>query len=152
MSAGRPTDYTPELAGEICDRLSAGVSLRKICLEDAMPGQTTVYRWLRQNDEFRQQYTHAREVQAETIFDECLDIADDGTNDWMVDKEEDEGFRYNGDAVQRSKLRIEARKWMAGKLAPKKYGEKVELNHTGEVALRKAADLSDDDLIAEAGL
>jgi hypothetical protein len=62
----------------------------------------------------------AREAQADAIFDECLDIADDGSNDFMGEDE-----KYNGDAVARSKLRVDTRKWMAGKLAPKKYGDKT---------------------------
>jgi hypothetical protein len=85
-----------------------------------MPGQTTVYRWLMENEEFREQYACARELQADTLFDECQDIADDGSNDYMGDDD-----KYNGDAVQRSKLRIDTRKWMAGKLRPKKYGDKT---------------------------
>lgn len=130
----------------ICDRLCTGLSLRKICLDENMPDQTTVYRWLRTNEDFRQQYARAREIQADTLFDETLDIADDGSNDWMEDKEKADGFRYNGDAVQRSRLRIDQRKWMAGKLAPKKYGEKVDLNLTGGLTVTKADELSDDDL------
>lgn len=129
------TTFTQDIADQLCARLASGESLRKICASDDMPGQTTVFRWLADDRyaAFREQYTRAREAQADTIFDECLDIADDGTNDWMADKEEDEGFRYNGDAVQRSRLRIDTRKWMAGKLAPKKYGEKVEHAHSGSI-------------------
>lgn len=149
MTTGRPSSYTEEMAEKLCDLIAAGQSLRKICLADDMPDQTTVYRWLRQQESFRQHYAHAREIQAETIFDECLDIADDGGNDWMADKESEGGVKYNGDHVQRSRLRIDARKWMAGKLAPKKYGEKVQLEHSGEMAVkRKPDDYSDDELAA----
>lgn len=146
MTVGRPSSFTQETADTICDRLCAGESLRKICCDEAMPDQATVYRWLRTNDAFREQYTRAREIQADTLFDETLDISDDGSNDWMEDKEKADGFRYNGDAVQRSRLRIDTRKWMAGKLAPKKYGEKVDLNVTGGLTVTKASELTDDEL------
>ena len=120
MEVGRPSSFSDEIAIAICSRLASGESLRKICLDEAMPGQTTVYRWLMENEEFREQYACARELQADTLFDECQDIADDGSNDYMGDDD-----KYNGDAVQRSKLRIDTRKWMAGKLRPKKYGDKT---------------------------
>lgn len=109
MGMGRPTIYAPKLAVEICDNLAAGVSMRKICLIGKMPAQTTIYRWLRSNEDFRQQYTQARQWQADTLFDECLDIADDEECD-----------------VMRARLRVDTRKWMAGKLNLKKYGDKPD--------------------------
>jgi len=121
---GRPSDYSDEIADEICARLSDARSLRSICTDQDMPSQSTVFKWLRVRPEFAEQYARARDAQADALADEILDIADDGTNDWMADKEEEEGFRYNGDAVQRSKLRVDARKWLASKLAPKKYGDR----------------------------
>lgn len=96
-----------------------------------MPAQSTVFRWLA--DEryaaFRERYARAREAQADAIFDEMLDIADDGTNDWMERRREDGSVDevLNHEHISRSKLRVDARKWMAGKLAPKKYGEKLDL-------------------------
>lgn len=125
--SGRPSEYSEAVADAICLRLANAESLRKICLSDDMPCQTTVFKWLRQNEEFAQQYARAREAQADALFDECLDIADDGSNDYMG-----EGETYNGDAVQRSRLRIDTRKWMAGKLRPKVYGEKTLLGSDPE--------------------
>jgi hypothetical protein len=131
---GRPSDFTPEIANAICEELIEGKSLRTICAAEDKPSASTVCRWLSQHAEFREQYAHAREAQADTLTDEMLDIADNGTNDWMAKKDGD-GFliaqEYNGDAVQRSKLRIDTRKWYASKLAPKKYGDKVTNEHTG---------------------
>jgi hypothetical protein len=102
-----------------------------------------VHRWLastsEEYDAFRQQYAHAREVQAETIFDDILDIADDARNDWMERRngeDEESSWTLNGEHIQRSRLRIDARKWMASKLAPKKYGDKLELEHGGEVGVK----------------
>jgi hypothetical protein len=116
----RQTTFTQEVADRICADLADAKSLRSICLADDMPSQVTVFKWLSQNEEFAKQYVRAREAQADAIFDECLDIADDGSNDFMGEDE-----KYNGDAVARSKLRVDTRKWMAGKLAPKKYGDKT---------------------------
>lgn len=97
-----------------------------------MPSKGTVMRWLAENQSFQDQYTHARNAQADTIFDEIIDIADDGSNDWMRRNGQDEEpqWVFNGEAARRSQIRIDARKWMAGKLRPKKYGEKLEVEAT----------------------
>lgn len=107
-----------------------GKSLRSICLQDGMPTKTTVFRWLQDDRyaKFRDQYAYAREVQGDGYADETVDIADDGTNDYMVDPETGE-TKYDGDSVNRSRLRVDARKWAAGKLNPKKYGDKTLLGN-----------------------
>jgi hypothetical protein len=87
-----------------------------------MPETRTVYRWLldEKHETFCRSYARARELQAEHLFEEMQEIADDGRNDWM----ERNGFpMVNGEAIQRSKLRLEDRKWRAGKLKPKVYGD-----------------------------
>ena len=131
----RPSSFTQETADIICERLADGESLRSICADDAMPGTSTVCRWLESNDAFREQYARARELQADALFDEMLSIADDAQNDWMarnVDENDNLAWSVNGEHIQRSKLRIDTRKWMAGKLRPKKYGEKLDVEHTGK--------------------
>lgn len=120
---GRPSKFTQEVADAICERLIEGMSLRSICRDEAMPSAGTVCRWLGEDSAFREQYERAREAQAETLADEIIDIADDGSNDYM--EREDGSEAYNGDAVARSKLRVDARKWVAAKLKPKKYGDKT---------------------------
>lgn len=105
-----------------------GESLRSICRSDDMPAQSTVFYWLARIEGFSEQYARAREVQADTLFDDVLEIADDSRNDWMEQHGEDAvGYKLNGDHVQRARLRIDARKWMAGKLRPKVYGDKLEV-------------------------
>lgn len=115
-----------------------GESLRTICLADDMPTRSTVHLWLAKHQEFSDRYAIARARQADTIFDEILDIADDGSNDWMQ-RHDDEGgnigWKENGEAIARSRLRVDVRKWMAGKLRPKKYGDKLEVEHSGTVDL-----------------
>lgn len=120
MPAGRPSDYTEELAQTICDQIMQGNSLRKICEADGMPDRGTVLRWVAKNNEFRNQYAQAMNIRAEVIFDEILDIADDGTRDYEVD----EGGKQtpNYDHIQRSRLRVDTRKWVVSKMLPKKYG------------------------------
>lgn len=133
---GRPSDYTLKLTDKICERLADGESLRSICSSDGMPRQTTVFRWLAAHAEFRERYARAREAQADALFDECLEIADDARNDWMVKNGKDSvGWELNGEHVQRSKLRIDARRWMAAKLQPKRYGDKVEVEQTGTLTI-----------------
>ncbi|MEW9535699.1 terminase small subunit protein [Agrobacterium radiobacter] len=130
------TTYSEEMALIICERLADGESLKAICEDDDMPARSTVFKWLTESETFSDMYARAREEQADAIFDEILNIADDGRNDWMERRgEEDAGWVTNGENIQRAKLRIDARKWMAGKLRPKKYGEKLELEHGGQVTL-----------------
>lgn len=123
----RPSLYSEELAMKICMRLAEGESLLKICREEGMPSRGTVFRWLIENNGFRDTYEKSREMQAELFADELNEIADDGTNDWMesADKDGGVGYKLNGEHIQRSRLRIDTRKWIASKLKPKKYGDKV---------------------------
>ncbi|RWE29788.1 terminase small subunit protein [Mesorhizobium sp.] len=128
----RPTIYSDELANTICEQIAEGKSLRSICLDENMPAKSTVFAWLADptRDDFRTKYVHAREAQADVLVDEMTDIADDGTNDWMEQKNSDgavTGWKENGEALRRSALRISARQWIAEKLRPKKYGSKVAL-------------------------
>ena len=130
----RPSSFTQEIGDAICERIADGESLRSICRDEAMPSKSMVLRWLAAHETFRDQYALAREAQADALFDEMVDIADDGTNDYMAslgDEGDAVAWRLNGEHIQRSKLRIEARKWMASKLQPKKYGDKITQEHTG---------------------
>ena len=125
------TEFSEDLTAEICERIAEGESVRAICRDPAMPAMSTVFKWLANDTAFAEQYARAKSEQADRIFEQILEIADDGRNDWMERNGEDAvGFALNGEHVQRSKLRIEARKWMAGKLRPKKYGEKIEVAGT----------------------
>jgi hypothetical protein len=131
---GRPTKYTAALARMICRRLAEGESLRKICADEKMPAISTVMLWLfdGEHEEFSERYARAREAQAEIRADEIVDIADDSVNDTMTD--EDGKTIVNYDHIQRSRLRVDARKWVAAKLLPKRYGDKVA--HSGEITVR----------------
>lgn len=132
---GRPSLYRPELGERICSLIAAGHSLRAIGEMDGMPDKATILRWLigTKHPEFCDQYARARELQAEGAADEMLEIADDGRNDF-VKREIGEGVEvdvFNSEHVQRSKLRLETRKWLLSKLLPKKYGDKLTQEITG---------------------
>ncbi len=128
---GRPSDFTQEIADTICERIADGESLRGILTTEGMPASSTVFKWLNDVPAFSEQYARAREAQADAVFDDILTIADDGRNDWMERKSADGGnigWMENGEALRRSQLRIDARKWMAGKLKPKKYSDKLQID------------------------
>ena len=105
---GRPTDYTPEIAREITDRMIHGNPLRVICQQDDMPDEATVYRWIARHPEFRELYAHARELQAMRWAEEILTISDDHTLD-----------------PHDRRIRVDSRKWLLSKVLPKVYGDKV---------------------------
>jgi len=127
---GRPTIYTDELAKKICARIASGESIRSICQDEEMPSKATVMLWLVDGEHvyFSDQYAKARQIQAETLADELFDIADDGSNDWMERFSQDgevAGYILNGEAVARSRLRVDTRKWYLSKVLPK-FADKQE--------------------------
>ena len=127
------TEFSQEVFDAICERIADGESLRSICRSEGMPTKTSVFRWIGADDALRDQYARAREAQADSLFDDILEIADDAKNDWMERQGEDAiGYQINGEHVQRTRLRIDARKWMAGKLRPKIYGEKQVIEGAGD--------------------
>jgi hypothetical protein len=126
-TTGRPTKFNQQIADLICMMLSEGMSLRQILKADTVgvfPAQSTVYEWLIRHPLFAEQYARAREEQADTNADEILDIADE-----MPPEYTDKEGRTSLDAtyINWQKNRIEARKWTAAKLRPKKYGDRVAL-------------------------
>lgn len=126
---GRPSSFTQEMADIICDQLSDGRSLRSVCSGEGMPAKITVLKWLRERPDFASQYARAKEESADTHADDLTDIADDTSQDFI--KQENGTMVVNNEAIQRSRLRVDTRKWIASKLKPKKYGEKLDLEHTG---------------------
>ena len=125
MPAGRPSTYNQETAAEICQRIAEGETLRKICASEGMPVMSTIFAWLAEHEEFSKQYAKAREVQQEQMAEEILEISDDGRNDTYTDENGNE--RTNSEVVARSRLRVDARKWLLSKMAPKKYGDRLDV-------------------------
>ncbi|MBL4590012.1 MAG: terminase [Alphaproteobacteria bacterium] len=109
-----------------------------------MPAKTTVLRWMQDDDEglLRDQYARAREMQADHYAEEIIEISDESANDTFIDEHGNE--RNNNEIVARSRLRVDSRKWLAGKLRPKVYGEKIVQEHTGNLTVslpEKARDI-----------
>lgn len=131
----RPTLYTTELGEEICRRLAERQSLNAICKAEHMPAESTVRGWaLDPKHPIAPGYAHARQVGYLGIADELLDIADDGTNDYVT-KQNKDGSTFealNSEHVQRSKLRVDTRKWVLAKMLPKVFGDKVVNEHVGK--------------------
>ena len=133
---------------EICTRIASGQSLRTIDKDPRMPGLMTIVHWLAKpaHAEFARQYARAREAQADLLAAEIVEIANTpvmGVRTKTNEKGEVETIK--GDMIEHRRLQVDARKWYASKLAPKKYGERLEL--AGEVAVkRSAAEMTDDDL------
>ena len=125
---GRPTKYSLAIALQICERIADGESLVKICSDPAMPKKTAVYEWLLRHKEFADIYARAREDQADTLADEIHAIADELPQQ-IVD-EKGKTSRYDSAYVQWQKNRVDARKWVAAKLKPKKYSDRV--THQGD--------------------
>ncbi|MDE2104683.1 MAG: hypothetical protein KGL39_46030 [Patescibacteria group bacterium] len=121
---GRPSEYTKATANLLCERIADGESLRAICREDGMPGKSTVFEWLAAHQDFADHYARARETQADSLADEIIDIADNSSLD-----------------ANDKRVRIDTRKWLAGKLRPKKYGDKLELSGDRENPLAVAVEV-----------
>jgi len=137
LKNGRPGEYGPELTADLLGRLASGESVRSICSDPDMPAKSTVFRWVLEGKRedahpelkfFSDQYETALRIKAFGWADEILEVADDGTNDWMekMDKEGGIiGWQVNGEAIQRSRLRADVRKWLLSKVLPKLYGDKL---------------------------
>lgn len=137
-----PCEFSEEVVGEVCAHLALGKSLRQIERIAGMPSTSAIIKWLAQGDaciaagvlddpkaKFVAQYARAREAQADYLADEILDIADDSQYDIAVDADGKEIVNTNH--IQRDRLRVDSRKWLAGKLKPKKYGEKQQVEQSG---------------------
>lgn len=129
MPAGRPSKFTTKLADEICERLANGETLLAICRDEHMPSRPTVHQWILKPpagaEEFPFTYARAREIGVNVLVDQTLEISADGSKDVYVDADGNE--RTNNEVVQRSRLRVDTIKWLASKIAPKVYGERLEL-------------------------
>jgi hypothetical protein len=137
---GRPTQYTSSIALEICDRLAGGESLRAICKCPDMPAESTVRKWaVDDRSGFFAQYTRARAAQMDAFVEDIIEIADDTSTD-----------------VNRSRLQIDARKWLMSKIAPKRFGnqtspERSEGVTLEELVLASMAQQTSDDGRSEPG-
>lgn len=131
LPRGRPSEYTEETALALCERMSMGESLTKICKSPGMPSKTSVLRWLARFEDFRIQYAKSRELSQDAMAEEYFEILDE-TPPKKPDGSVDSGW------VKWTQNRADARKWYLSKIAPKRYGDKQEIKHSGGVAVVKA--------------
>lgn len=135
-SRGRPTAYTPAVGKAVCKMLAMGMSVKAIGKREWMPRSTTILTW--GNDPthpFSDHYAKSRMIGFLNRAEEILDISDDGSNDYMERRDKDGGslgWMVNGEAVARSRLRVETRKWVLSKMLPKIYGDKLAMEHSGK--------------------
>lgn len=116
---------------EVLTRLAEGRSLSDVCRDHDMPSREAVYSRINANAEYADKYARATVVRADALVDEMFDIANNGRNDWMAREDPDNaGYEFNGEHVQRSRLRVDTLKWAAARMAPKKWGDRIQ--HTGE--------------------
>lgn len=129
----------PRIKQEVFDEFLKRIetrSVRDVCSDDDMPAQSSVYDKLLEDTAFAEKYARATERRADHMFDEMLEIADDGSNDWMERQEEQSlGWRENGEALNRSRLRVDTRKWILARMQPRKYGDKMDVNTTGSISI-----------------
>lgn len=136
----RPTKFTQELADKICETIATtSKSLRVICNANDI-STSTLLKWLSENEDFSIQYARAKQMQAELFVDEIIEIADETSNDTIYQsigggENDEDSFtveRENKEWIKRSQIRIDARKWIASKLLPKKYGNNIDVTSGGD--------------------
>lgn len=134
--------YSEEQVAEVFEKIileiENGKSLNQLFKEDWTPSSQTFYIWLEKDEAKSKRYARACEVRADTIFEQILEIADDSSQDTIIVPigEGIEVEKLNPEFVQRSRLRVDARKWVVAKLNPKKYGDKIEQTHLGEMTIK----------------
>ena len=123
-SAMRPrTTYTPELAAKVCAYIADGACMKQLSRIRELPSVTCIYGWLGRHEEFRAMYQIACDQRADALAEEMLAIADDAEGDWTPGKD-GQTLTLDRENIQRSRLRIDQRRWHVARLAPTKYGER----------------------------
>jgi hypothetical protein len=130
-------ERSEEIYSAILADIEKGITLAEICRREGMPNRCTVYDWLKEDEHFGQRFARARELGFDAIAEQCIEIAEDGSNDWMLRRREDGSTVevLNSEHVQRSKLRIETRLKLLSKWYPKRFGEKLDVEHKGGVTV-----------------
>jgi len=118
--AGRPTDYNEEIAARICSEVASGRSLRSVVKDDDIPAMSSVFLWIAKYPIFSEQYAQAQSDRTVAWSEDLVEIADDASGD-----------------TQRDKLRVDTRKWLMSKMAPKRYGDKIETVHSGGIEVQQ---------------
>lgn len=118
-----------ESINKICERIENGEALRNVLKDKGMPSSQTFFKWLLEDEKKSKQYAFACEMRAENMFEDMLNIADDSSQDEIITK--DGNIMFNSEFAQRSRLRVDTRKWALSKLNPKKFGDSQKLTLEG---------------------
>lgn len=130
-----------ENARIICDKIVQGMTLKQIARDFGASHHTTIHMWISQDAAFAEQYRLAKQAQADVFAEECIEIADNGSNDWM---EREGKAQPNYEMALRSKLRVETRMKLMRSYAPRRFGNVVAHEHSGEVAVNVSHQLAAD--------
>jgi hypothetical protein len=127
---GYTASETEMMFRKVIKDVASGASVRSACKKDGTPSLDTFYKWLEKDKSKAERYARATEKRAEAIFEDILNIADENYKDTYVDGEGIERTDY--DVIQRSKLRVDSRKWVLAKMMPKRYGDKLDVTSDGQ--------------------
>lgn len=127
QAKGRPSEYTDTIFNDICDKLADGKSLKSICEKEDMPSKATFYNWINNDKDLLDKYARAKNDGADALADDIQDIADKVLNGSY----EPNAGRVAGDL----------KKWVASKLKPKKYGDKLDMTSNGETLVQFINDI-----------
>lgn len=132
----------------VCLNMTSGMSVKYI-FDNAIVSisRSLFYEWLIEDKDFSDKYTRASEIRSDVLFDEIIEIADDQQGDIYLDKDGNQQTDHN--VIARSRLRVDARKWAASKLNPKKYGDRIDLDHKNNGASFDPAPPMSDELITK---
>lgn len=129
---GRPSTYTEIVGDSICEQMAIGRSILSIAQDPDYPAESTIYHWLSVHPSFAEKYARARELQAEHYAAEIIDLSDRPVEGRKVVIKADGSEEVTiGDTVERTRLQIDARKWYASKVAPKRWGDRVQTEISG---------------------
>lgn len=134
----------PNTFAEAMRRVASGRSVRSVFRDDDMPGLSTFYEMISTDAVAAEHYARATEMRADVMADEIIEIADDGTNDYMAANDpENPGYKERGELVRRSALRVDARKWILARMAPRKYGDRQAVDVSGGLVINIGKDDAD---------
>mgnify|MGYP000865898009 CR=1 FL=1 len=128
MSAGRPTTYNQEIAIKICEKIAEGMSLRSVCRLEGMPHLSTVFAWIRDHKEFSDQYAKATTIRTDAQHEDLMELGDEA-----ISLAQSVDFKASNAVVSAVKLKADNLKWSMARMQPKKYGEKMDVAHSGEI-------------------
>lgn len=140
-----PSTYSPSLAQCLCEQVASGMSLAAACRLPGFPGASTAYQWRRDYPEFAEALDIANQIRGDVVIDEASVIADDSSQDWQEVTRKDGRVEIvlNNEHVQRSKIRVDLRKWTAARLSRRQWGDNKSVDLTATVSI---SNLTDEEL------